>query len=135
MNHAGNGRADAVGGDLALFHAFEQRGLGAGRHAVDLVDQEQVGEDGAGVEGEGVRAGAEDGGAENVGGHQVGRGLHALEAEAEQAAEGFDDERLGDARYAFEQSVALAEHGDQDFFDDLRLAGDDAAQLLAGVGD
>ena len=76
-----------------------------------------------------VGAGAQDGGAENVGGHQVRRGLHALEAEAEQPAEGLDDERLGDAGHAFKQRVALAEHGDQDFFDGLCLAGNHAAEL------
>ena len=68
----GQRAADAVAGDLALFHAFEQRGLGARRHAVDLVHEQQVGEDGAGMEGEGVGAGAQDGGAQNVGRHQVG---------------------------------------------------------------
>ena len=78
-------------------------------------------------------AGAQDGGAENVGGHQVGRGLHALEAEAEQTAEGLDDQRLGDAGHAFKQRMALAEHGDQHFFNGPLLAGDHAAELLAGV--
>ena len=69
-------------------------------------------------------------GAQDVGRHQVGRGLHALEAEAQQLAERFDDQRLGDAGHALEQRVALAEDGDQNLFDDRGLAGDDAAQLL-----
>ena len=84
---------------------------------------------GPGVESEGVGAGTQDGGAEDVGGHQVGSGLHALEAEAEQAAERLDHQGLGDAWNALEQRVPLAENGDQHFFDDLRLAGDDAAQF------
>ena len=42
----------AVGGDLALLHGLEQRGLGLGRRPVDLVGQDQVGEDRAGPEGE-----------------------------------------------------------------------------------
>jgi hypothetical protein len=40
--------------------------------------------------------------------------------EAEQAAEGFDDERLGDAGDAFEKGMALAEEGDEGFVDDAR---------------
>ena len=35
----------AAGGDLALLHRFEQRGLRLGRRAVDLVGQHDVGED------------------------------------------------------------------------------------------
>ena len=44
---SGQRPAGAVAGDLALFHALEQRGLGARRHAVDFVHEKQVGEDGA----------------------------------------------------------------------------------------
>ena len=51
----GQRAAHAVGGHLALFHAFQQRGLGARRHAVDLVHQQQVGEHRPGVEGEDSR--------------------------------------------------------------------------------
>ena len=40
---------DAVDGDLALLHRLEQRRLGAGRGPVDLVDQDDVGEDGPGT--------------------------------------------------------------------------------------
>ena len=40
----------AVDGDLALLHRLEQRGLGAGRGAVHLVDQQDVREDRAGPE-------------------------------------------------------------------------------------
>ena len=87
------------------------------------------------MEGEGVGAGAQDRGAENVGGHQVGRGLHALKAEAEQAAQRLDHQGLGDAWNALEQRMPLAENGDQHFFDRLRLAGDHAAQFGARVGD
>ena len=124
---------DAVSGDLALFHAFEQSGLGARGHAVDFVNQEQVGEDCACVKTEFVGALQQDCGTEDVGGHQVGRGLDAMEAEAEQAGERFDDEGLGDARDAFEEDVALDEECHEGFVDDAGLAGDDAAQLGAGV--
>ena len=68
-------------------------------------------------------------------GIRSGRGLHALEAEAEQPAQRLDDQRFGDARHAFKQRMALAENGDQHLFDRLVLAGDHAAHLRAGVGD
>ncbi len=130
--------AHAVRGYLPLFHAFEQCGLGAGRHAVDLVHQQQIGEDGAGVEAEALRTSfgsrAQNRGAQNVGGHQVRRGLHALESEAQQTAQRFDDQRLGDAGHAFEQRMTLAEDGDHHLLDRSRLAGDHAPQLGAGVG-
>ena len=41
----GQGMAAAAGGDLPLLHRLEQGGLGLGRGAVDLVGQDQVGED------------------------------------------------------------------------------------------
>ena len=36
--------------DLAFVHRFEERGLGAGGGSVDLIGEEEVGEDGAGDE-------------------------------------------------------------------------------------
>ena len=82
-----------------------------------------------------VGAGTKDRGAENVGGHQVRRALHALEAEAKQAADRFDDERLGDAGHAFKQCVALRQHGHQHFADHFALSGDHAPQLCARCGE
>ena len=87
------------------------------------------------MEAETVGAGAQDRGAQNVGRHQVGRGLHALKAEAQQTAQGFHDQRLGDARHPLQQRMALAEHGHQNFLDGLALAGDHPAQLVACVRD
>ena len=45
-----DGMRDVVDGRLALFHALEQAGLGLGRGPVDLVGQDDVGEDGTGPE-------------------------------------------------------------------------------------
>ena len=42
-----------------------------------------------------------------------------------------DHQRLGQAGHAFQDAVAPAEQGDQQFLDDLVLADDDAAELLA----
>ena len=78
-----------------------------------------------------IGARLEDRGAENIGGHQVGRALHALEAESEQPSHRFHDQRLGNAGHAFEQRVALREHGHEHFADYLVLAGNYASQLRA----
>jgi hypothetical protein len=47
---AGSGRVTPVDRDLALLHRLEQRRLRLGGGAVDLVGQQEVGEDGARVE-------------------------------------------------------------------------------------
>src|SRR3989304_9785751 len=48
--------SDAINGDLPFLHRLQKRGLGLGGRAVDLVDQDDLGEDGAGgkLEGTGV---------------------------------------------------------------------------------
>ncbi len=66
---------------LALLHRLEQRRLRLRRSAVDLVGEQQVGEDRAGAELELGGALVEHRRAGHVGGHQVGRELDAREAE------------------------------------------------------
>src|SRR5260370_37503814 len=87
------------------------------------------------MESEHVGTGPENCSAEDVGRHQVRRCLDTLESEAKQAAQGLDHQCLGDARYTFEQRMALAQHGDQHLFDSLGLPGYHAAQLGACVRD
>ncbi len=84
---------------------------------------------------EGLSTGTQNGGAENVGRHEVGGGLHALEAEASETAQGFDDQRFCNAGHTFKQGVALAQDSDQHLLDGLALAGDYAAQFRARVCD
>jgi hypothetical protein len=76
----------ALDGDLPLLHRLEQRGLGLGRRAVDLVGEQQVGEHRPLPEAEGPAVLAEIELAGHVGRHQVGRELHPLELEVERAA-------------------------------------------------
>jgi hypothetical protein len=77
-------------GDRALLHRLEQRGLGLGRGAVDLVGQDEVGEDRARLELELRRpllaSVLDDVGADDVGGHQVGRELDAAEGQVQASA-------------------------------------------------
>ena len=68
-------------GDLLLLHRLEQRRLRLRRGAVDLVGQQQVGEDRSGLEAELALAVLldKDVRADDVGGHQVRRELDAVE--------------------------------------------------------
>ena len=119
----------AVDGDLALAHRFQQRGLGARRGPVDLVGQDDLGEDRAGPELELGRLLVEDRGAGDVGRQQVGRALHPLERRPDAA--GQRQHRLGHARHILEQDVPLGKIGDQRQDDLLALADHD----LLDIGD
>jgi hypothetical protein len=117
-------------GDLAFLHHLEQRALHLGRRAVDFVGQQQVGEHRA-------QRGAElagllvvDARAHQVGRHQVGRELDALELAAHGVGQRLDGERLGQARHAFHQQVALGEHGDHHAFEEAVLPHDHALDLV-----
>ena len=61
----------AVDGDLRFVHGFEQGGLRLRRGAVDLVGQQDVGEDGAGLEFELLLDGIVDADADDVAGQHV----------------------------------------------------------------
>jgi hypothetical protein len=68
--------------------------------------------------------------AHQVGRHQVGRELDALEAAAHGARQGLHGQRLGQAGHAFDQQVALGQHGDQHALEEAVLADDDALDLV-----
>ena len=125
--------ARAVDRDLPLLHRLEQRRLRPRRHAVDLVDEQQVGEDRSLMEREGARRHVEDVGADDVGGHQVGRALHALELQAHDARERPNRQRLGEAGNAFEQRVPAADDRQQQQVDHLGLPDDDLGELATGL--
>src|SRR5262244_3899937 len=71
--------------DLALLHGLEQRTLDLRRRAVDLVGEQQVGEDRALVDVERVVALVEDLAAEDVARQQVDGELHARELQRDRA--------------------------------------------------
>jgi hypothetical protein len=121
--------------DGALGHRFEQRGLGLGRRAVELVGQQQLGEHRPLLEAEVPSPGAvvffEQFGAQQVAGHQVGRELHAAEVEVERLAERAHQQRLAQPRHPFEQHVPAGKQRDQQLLDDLGLADDGARDRSA----
>ena len=138
MERLGQVVARAGDGDVPLLHRLQQRGLGAGRGAVDLVGHQQAGEDRAFHEAEGAAAAAalvEDLGAEDVGRHQVGRELDAAPVEAQRPGGGFDQLGLGEARRADQQGVAAGEDCGQDEFDHAFLAEHDLADLGPHLGE
>ncbi len=62
--------------------------------------------------------------------HQVGRELDAAERQVQGPRQRADHQRLGQPGHALQQAMAAAEQRDQQFFDDLVLADDHAAELL-----
>ena len=107
----------ALAGDrhLLLLHRLEQRRLGLGRGAVDLVGEHDVREDRAGLEPEDALAALldEDVGADDVRGHQVGRELDAVEGAVDDVRERAHEHRLAQARHALQQRVGVGEQADQ----------------------
>ena len=97
----------------AFVHRFEQRRLGLGRGPVDLVGEDDVGEDRPRVELEALRARLEDGDAEHVGRQRVAGELDAAELQRKAAAESPGERRLPDAGHVLDQDVAAREQRDE----------------------
>jgi hypothetical protein len=129
----------AARGDPVLLHRLQQRRLRLGRRAVDLVGEQEVGEDRALDEAERALAGGriflEHVGAGDVGRHQVGRELDAAEREVQRLGQRRDEQRLGQARDADEQAVAAREQRDEQVLDHLRWPLDLGAQVGVGPRD
>ena len=97
--------------DAVLLHRLEQRALRLGRRAVDLVGEDDVGEDGPLAELEDLAAAlrvVDDRRAEDVGRHEVGRELDARERERQRLGERPHEHRLAEPGHALEQRVAAA---------------------------
>ena len=116
---------------LLLLHRLQQRRLRLGRRPVDLVRQQQVGEDRSGLEAELALAVLldQDVRADDVGRHQVGRELDAVEGAVEHVGDRPHEHRLAQAGHAFEQRVAVGDEADQRLPDELVLADDDCLDL------
>ena len=119
----------AADGDLMLLHHLEQGALHLGGRPVDLVGEQQVGEDRAelGLELAGVlmvdpRSG-------QVGWHQVGGELDALELPADGRGERLDGQRLGQPGDALHEQVPAGKQGDRHALEQDVLADDGALDL------
>src|SRR5579884_1226725 len=125
----------AADGDLAFLHRFEQSGLRLRRRAVDLVGEDDIGEQRAVQELEQTLACRlvflQNLGAGDVRRHEVRRELDAAEAQTERVGQRADHKRFGKSRYTDKQTVATREDGDEQFFEDFFLTDDGFTQLLA----
>ncbi len=108
-----------------LLHGLEQRALDLRRRAVDLVGEDEVGEDGALAHAEVARGLVVDERAHEVGREQVRRELDALEARVDGAGERGDGERLGEAGHALDEHVPAREQADQQALHEHGLPDDD----------
>ena len=131
---------DPVDRHLALLHRLEQRRLGLGRRPVDLVGEQQVGEDRALAEAQLALLAVDDHRAGDVARHQVGGELDPPGADVEGAGEGAHEQGLGHAGHALHQHVAAAQQRHEQAGDRGVLADDglgdlapDRGQPLAGV--
>src|SRR5581483_2239719 len=122
-----------AGGDFVLLHRLEQRRLSLRRRPVDLVGEENIGEDRSLHELERAPAGRrillKNIGAGDIRRHQVRRELDAIEVEIENLRERADEQRLREAGDADEQAVAAREKRGQHLFDDFVLSDDHLADL------
>src|SRR5262249_47032061 len=101
----------------------------------DFVGEQEIGEQRPAVQREGAGGKVQDVAADDVGGHQVGGALYAPEFQVKQLREAFDDQRLRNARYAFEQRVAAAKDRQQALIDEFFLAHDDFGQFSSSVSE
>ena len=125
----------AVDGDDAFLHGLEQRALGLGGGAVDLVGEQKRGEHRTLDQRKRVALQIEDLRAGDVGGHEVGCELDAVELRAEDVRERADEQGLGHAGHAFDEGVLVGENGDERLIDHRLLADDDLADFRAGGGE
>jgi hypothetical protein len=110
-------------------HHLQQGRLDLGRRAVDLVRQQQVGEDRPQFDAELARLVVEDARADQIGGHQIGGELDAAEGAADHLGQRLDRHRLGQAGHALEQDVAAGQQGDQQPLQQAVLAHDQALEF------
>ena len=94
--------AHAINRNLAFLHALQKRGLGARRHAVNFVHQQQVSENRSLMELKSAVCQVEHIGADDVSGHQIGCALHALKIEPQKMRESLDGKCLRNPRHAFQ---------------------------------
>ena len=133
--HDQEGGADraghAVDGDLALFHDLEQGRLGLGACAVDLVGEDDVGEDRSHVELELPLLLVVHRDTGDIAGKQIGGELDAAARALNGAPHGAGKRRLARPRVILQQQVALGDHRREGQLDDVALSEHD----LFDVGD
>jgi hypothetical protein len=121
--------------DLALLHRLEQRALHLRRGAVDLVRQDDVGEDRPLLGRELAALRVVDERADEIRRQQVRRELDALEVRLQRGREGIDRQRLRESGHTLEQHVAAGQETEHHPLHHVALADDDLVHLRGDVVD
>src|SRR3954452_20595529 len=96
-----------VDGDLTLLHGLEEGRLRLRGGAVDLVAEDDVGEDAAGPKLKGAGGPAVDGDAGDIARQEVGRELDAVPRAVDRPGQRLGQAGLADARYVLDQQMTL----------------------------
>jgi hypothetical protein len=129
---------------VPLLHGFEEGGLRFWRGAVDLVSEDNVGEEGAGLKIEHPLAIdlLEDRVARDVAGEKIRSELDALGIEDEGLGKPLDELGFAETRETLEENVTPGKNSGDDEFDQFLLAeenlvegADKRPDMLAGIGD
>jgi len=124
------GSGVAVDRHLAFLHGLEQCRLGLRRRAVDLVAENDIGEDGASLELELPGLLVKDVDPSDVRGEEVRRELDAAETTVNRAGYRSREHRLANAGDVVEEDVAAGQDGCDDVFNRLVVADDDAGDVV-----
>ena len=119
----------AIDRDGPLLHRLEQRGLGLGGRAIDLVGEHEIGEDRSLAKAELTRA-RQQRDPRDVGRHQVRRELNAHESHTQRERERAHEQCLGGPRHALEEDVSTREQAEEHFTRCGVLTQHDAAQRV-----
>ena len=123
--------ARSIDGHIELLHALEQPRLGLGRCAVDLVDEDQVGEYRPRPKLEAAVALVEDVGPDQVRGQHVRGALDASELRLDARCQGARERRLADPGIVLDQDMPAREQGDQQIAQSRRRDGNRARDVHA----
>jgi hypothetical protein len=126
---------NTIHGGGALLHGLEESSLGLRRGPVDLVRQEQVGEERTGPEAYGPTARLEDRRPDHVAGHEIGRELHAPEANPESRGERLDEQRLRHPGHTLHERVRGTQQRHEELAEHRLLPHHDGAHGLAQRGE
>ena len=118
---------------LAFLHGLQQGGLGLRRGPVDLIRQDDVGEDRPLEKTElsfsPVGALMDDLRSRDVGGHEVRRELDPVEVQPQAIGQGSDQQGFRKARDSLDDAMPAGEDGDEQLLNNLVLSHDDLADL------
>ena len=104
-----------------------------GGSAVDLIGEDEVGEDGAEFRSKGFLIGVVDHGAEEIGREEIGGELNAGKVGLQGTGEGFDGQGLCKAGDPFKKNMAVTEKADEELVDEVFLSNEDACHFRAHV--